>query len=144
MFSFLPGVFCSFFFSFFRFGHGRCLAPVPKLIISSIIIISLPSTFRSSDVNHWYVQMKRGLWVGDESPIPPALWPSIGMTQKSAGTSSIRSVKPKRELQLQLVRKLHHSESSHVQRYVPENGLVRKSVYETRQRSEVWRKRKNV
>ena len=56
------------------------------------------------------------------------------MTKNSAGTRSNRSVKAKKghkeRIQLRLVRMLHDGGSRHVQRYVPDDGLVRKSVYE--------------
>jgi hypothetical protein len=32
----------------------------------------------------------------NESPIPPTLWPSVCVTKNTAGTSSNRSVKPKK------------------------------------------------
>ena len=45
----------------------------------------------------------------------------------------------KEKIRLHIVQRLH--DGGIRQRYVPDDGLVRKSVYETRHESEVWRKR---
>jgi hypothetical protein len=74
---------------------------------------------------------------GKESPISPTLWPSVGMTKNSARTTSNCPVKAKKghdeRIRLRLVQMFHDGGSRHVQRYVPDDGLVRKSVYETQQ-----------